>query len=76
MIFNNVADPLDQLELIDHLQRLGLRYHFEGEIKQTLEGIYINDLAKNDLWEKNLQATALKFKLLREHGFHTSSGSY
>ncbi|KAK1368453.1 (+)-delta-cadinene synthase [Heracleum sosnowskyi] len=73
MLFKNVADQLDQLELIDHLQRLGLGYHFEGEIKQTLEEIYNSDPAKNDLWEKNLHATALKFRLLRGHGYHTSS---
>ncbi|KAL8107827.1 hypothetical protein AgCh_024292 [Apium graveolens] len=74
MIFKNVADPLAQLELIDHLQRLGLGHHFEGEIEQTLERIYNSDLAKNnDLQEKNLQTTALKFRLLREHGYHTSS---
>ena len=75
LILENVVDPLDQLELIDSLQRLGLGYHFEEEIKRALEKIYNSDPTKNDKWEKNLHATALKFRLLRQHGYHMSSGS-
>ncbi|WOG85269.1 hypothetical protein DCAR_0104457 [Daucus carota subsp. sativus] len=77
LILENVVDPLDQLELIDSFQRLGLGYHFEEEIKRTLEKIYNSDSTNNDKWEKNLlgnlHATALKFRLLRQHGYHMSS---
>ncbi|WMV19694.1 hypothetical protein MTR67_013079, partial [Solanum verrucosum] len=31
---------LDQLELVDNLQRLGIHYHFEAEIRRILENIY------------------------------------
>ena len=34
--------PLDQLELIDNLQRLRLAYHFETEIESILHNIYNN----------------------------------
>ncbi|KAF7836512.1 terpene synthase 10-like [Senna tora] len=35
-------EPLHQLEFIDVLQRLGVAYHFETEIKNILENHYIN----------------------------------
>ncbi|KAJ0017280.1 hypothetical protein Pint_11432 [Pistacia integerrima] len=31
------VDPLHQLELIDHLERLGVSYHFQDEIKRILK---------------------------------------
>ncbi|KAB2032366.1 hypothetical protein ES319_D05G367700v1 [Gossypium barbadense] len=39
MMLGNVVDPLEKLELIDTLQRLGLSYHFEAEINNTLKNI-------------------------------------
>ncbi|KAK9217832.1 hypothetical protein WN943_006462 [Citrus x changshan-huyou] len=39
----DVTEPLNQLELIDSLQRLGLAYHFETEIRNILHDIYNND---------------------------------
>nr|POE74440.1 myrcene synthase, chloroplastic [Quercus suber] len=69
MMLHKVMDPLGQLELIDTLQSLGLSYHFEGETKRILEGLYNNDHS-GDLWKKeNLYATALKFHLFRQHGY-------
>ncbi|KAH9751566.1 Beta-myrcene/(E)-beta-ocimene synthase 2 [Citrus sinensis] len=41
-INKDVTEPLDQLELIDNLQRLGLAYHFETEIRKILHNIYNN----------------------------------
>nr|WAB71041.1 (-)-bornyl diphosphate synthase [Mentha longifolia] len=58
-----------QLELIDDLQRLGLSYHFEDEIRQILSSIYLDDkyCKKMDLY-----STSLCFRLLRQHGFKVS----
>ncbi|KAK9200922.1 hypothetical protein WN944_016121 [Citrus x changshan-huyou] len=62
--------PLDQLELIDNLQRLRLAYHFETEIESILHNIYNN---KDDKWKnENLYATSLEFRLLRQHGYNVS----
>ena len=35
MMLQKVVDPLEQLELIDILQKLGLSYHFECEVKSN-----------------------------------------
>ncbi|XP_030935776.1 myrcene synthase, chloroplastic-like [Quercus lobata] len=75
MMLHKVVDPIEQLELIDILQRLGISYHFEEEIKKILEGLYnnIDNGSDTDTWKtKNLYATALKFRLLRQHGYIVS----
>ncbi|KAL7233768.1 hypothetical protein ACSBR1_017389 [Camellia fascicularis] len=41
-MLDKVVDPLAGLEMIDDLQRLGLFYHFEDEIKRVLDSIYNN----------------------------------
>lgn len=72
-MLSSVAKPLDQLELIDDLQRLGLGYHFEEEIESTLTKIY-EDQSNETLDRKDLHAVALKFRLLRQHGYNISQG--
>ncbi|KAJ0018634.1 hypothetical protein Pint_11399 [Pistacia integerrima] len=64
LMLDTVVDPLHQLELVDDLQRLGISYHFENEIKSILNSIY----NKNPKQE-SLYTVALKFRLLRQHGY-------
>ncbi|CAN8284107.1 unnamed protein product [Cochlearia groenlandica] len=63
---------LEQLELIDDLHKLGVSYHFEKEIDNILTNYYQNDdmNIKECVMEKDLHATALKFRLFRQHGFN------
>ncbi|TYJ39002.1 hypothetical protein E1A91_A04G034800v1 [Gossypium mustelinum] len=69
MMLGNMVDSLEKLELIDTLQRLGLSYHFEAEINKTLKNISIDRIG-TVAWKKdNLYATALEFRLLRQHGY-------
>nr|UYW66143.1 trans-beta-caryophyllene synthase [Salvia fruticosa] len=57
---------LKKLELVDSIQRLGVGYHFEKEIGETLRFIHdTNSTNNNDLHE-----VALCFRLLREKGLH------
>ena len=71
----DVTEPLDQLELIDNLQRLGLAYHFEPEIRNILRNIHNHNKDYN--WRKeNLYATSLEFRLLRQHGYPVSQGTF
>ncbi|OMO83620.1 hypothetical protein COLO4_22401 [Corchorus olitorius] len=67
-MLDKVMEPLEMLELVDSLQRLGLAYHFENETKRVLESTIVNQ--SNVGWKKNnLLATALEFRLLRQHGY-------
>uniref|UniRef100_F6I6K7 (-)-alpha-terpineol synthase n=1 Tax=Vitis vinifera TaxID=29760 RepID=F6I6K7_VITVI len=68
-MLGKVKKPLDQLELIDVLQRLGIYYHFKDEIKRILNSIY-NQYNRHEEWQKDdLYTTALEFRLLRQHGY-------
>ncbi|KAB2032755.1 hypothetical protein ES319_D05G398900v1 [Gossypium barbadense] len=69
MMLGNMVDSLEKLELIDTLQMLGLSHHFEAEINKTLKNIS-TDRIGTAAWKKdNLYATALEFRLLRQHGY-------
>ncbi|CAA2975163.1 terpene synthase 10-like [Olea europaea subsp. europaea] len=60
MMLDETMEPLDQLELIDNLERLGISYHFEDEIEQILA--FIN----------RKYSRTLEFRLLRQHDFNVS----
>ncbi|CAK9178932.1 unnamed protein product [Ilex paraguariensis] len=73
-LINGVMDPLAKLELIDVIQRLGLKYLFETEIKKALDIIYKDS---NIAWlSDDLFAIALRFRLLRQHGYNVPQGKY
>ncbi|KAL1300282.1 hypothetical protein HN51_044960 [Arachis hypogaea] len=69
MVLCKVEKMLDQLELIDVLQRLGIAYHFNNEIWNILNNIYYMDNSE----KKSLHVTALEFRLLRQHGYNIST---
>ncbi|XVE83470.1 hypothetical protein DITRI_Ditri16bG0090700 [Diplodiscus trichospermus] len=67
-MLNQEMDTLKKLELLDSLQRLGLSHQFESETRKILEAIIADHGTLS--WKKNnLYATALEFRLLRQHGF-------
>ncbi|KAL8554926.1 hypothetical protein ACS0TY_002928 [Phlomoides rotata] len=68
-------EPVRQLELIDDLQKLGISYHFEDQIKHIIEHVYIEHKYCNNInvsEENDLYSTALGFRLFRQHGFQVS----
>ncbi|KAI9113043.1 hypothetical protein K1719_015975 [Acacia pycnantha] len=50
-------------------QAIGIEAHFRNEIINLIENIYNNDTSK----KSNLHATALEFRILRQHGYGVSS---
>nr|QPL17964.1 terpene synthase [Lathyrus odoratus] len=70
MMFKKMENEVDQLEFIDVLQRLGVDYHFTNEIRNMLDNIYSTETSN---LKNNLYATALKFRLLRQHGYDIST---
>ncbi|XP_034213232.1 (E,E)-alpha-farnesene synthase-like [Prunus dulcis] len=72
MMFVETEDLTAQLELIDSIGKLGLTNHFEKEIKEALDTVENS----NPYITENLYATALHFKILRQHGYKVSQGVF
>ncbi|CAK8576235.1 unnamed protein product [Lathyrus sativus] len=65
-------ENVEILELLENVKRLGLSYHFEKEIIEALDRFLSLEMHGDIVIEENLHKTALKFKLLREYGYHVS----
>ena len=64
--------PLEGLVMIDTLQRLGIDYHFQGEIGALLQKqqrISTCDYPEHDLFE-----VSTRFRLLRQEGHNVPAG--
>ncbi|XP_051152104.1 beta-caryophyllene synthase-like [Andrographis paniculata] len=66
-------DSLHKLELIDAIQRLGVGYHFEKEIDETLKIVYDSYLQGHKKDTNDVYVVALCFRLLRQQGHNISS---
>ncbi len=75
MIIAGIEDPSKNLDLIDTIQRLGVSYHFEEEIKELLEKMHGNlDAFVKDNAD-HLHQISLCFRLLRQQGYKVSCGN-
>ncbi|XP_031123480.1 terpene synthase 10-like [Ipomoea triloba] len=74
MLNNGEMKEAEKIEMIDDLQKLDCAYHFEDEIMAALMDIYTKKSSNNykSLEEKDLNATALEFRVLRQNGFNVS----
>ncbi|RZC93387.1 hypothetical protein C5167_026000 [Papaver somniferum] len=70
-LLKNAVKPLEKLELIDAIQRLGMSYFIEEEILKILEDMY-HDRDDAQKMKDNLYATSLRFRLFRQYGFYES----
>ncbi|XP_049345899.1 sesquiterpene synthase 15b-like [Solanum verrucosum] len=74
MLVISPSKSLQKLELINTIQLLGVAYHFEHEIEESLSNIYngyeewIGEFAESH----DLHAVALSFRLLRQQGYYVS----
>ncbi|XP_058100953.1 (-)-germacrene D synthase-like [Magnolia sinica] len=66
----NAKGSVQEMNLIDDIQRLGVAYHFEKEIDEALQRMYD---AYTDVNYDDLYAVALRFRLLRQGGYNVSS---
>uniref|UniRef100_A0A1W7HBW9 Putative trans-alpha-bergamotene synthase n=1 Tax=Scoparia dulcis TaxID=107240 RepID=A0A1W7HBW9_SCODU len=70
IIMKATEDQMDQLELIDILQRLDIAYYFQDEIGKMLEKIYLTEHCNDySTMGKDLYPVSLKFRLLRQNGY-------
>lgn len=76
VIFVKTEDPLAKLELIDTMEKVGVAYIFEEEIKEALEAILSSNYIKHPTIREDLYATSLCFRLLRQRGYIVPQGIY
>ncbi|PIA58430.1 hypothetical protein AQUCO_00500393v1 [Aquilegia coerulea] len=69
IMLEKAVGSLAQFELIDVLERLGIGHLFGEEINKSLNRIYSY---KDKFIKDNLYATALTFRIFRQHGFQIS----
>ncbi|XP_042047795.1 (-)-5-epieremophilene synthase STPS3-like [Salvia splendens] len=67
---NNLVEAMN---LIDTLERLGISYHFEREIEETLQHFFNLNTDYSDDESYDLYTVALHFRLFRQHGHRLSS---
>ncbi|CAK7345763.1 unnamed protein product [Dovyalis caffra] len=68
VMLEKALEPINQLELLDTLQRLGLAHHFVDEAKNILKSMFHDTHIEDTETKADLYATALEFRLLRQHG--------
>ncbi|KAL2252678.1 UNVERIFIED_CONTAM: Gamma-cadinene synthase [Sesamum indicum] len=72
MLMTKGSTTIEKLILIDTLERLGVGYHFEQEIEDQLREILFFQSQDKDQDNYDLFATALQFRLLRQHRYSVS----
>ncbi|KAL5972791.1 hypothetical protein ACLOJK_039597 [Asimina triloba] len=72
-LMSNLRGSVQEMELINDIQRLGVAYHFEKEIEEALHSIYASysSSAYDDLW-----TVSLRFRLLRQEGYNVSPDAF
>ncbi|PHT99423.1 Sesquiterpene synthase [Capsicum chinense] len=66
------SKSMQNLDLINTIQLLGVAYHFEKEIEESLSEVY-NSYEEWIIGEVDLHVVALSFRLLRQQGYYVSS---
>ena len=75
MLLSTENNVIDQLDLIDKVERLGISFHFDNEIEEQLQKI-LDECANFEKYQNfDLSTVALQFRLLRQHGFNISCGT-
>ncbi|CAN1809088.1 Probable terpene synthase 3 [Linum perenne] len=67
---------LDHLNSIDVIQRLGIGYHFEPEIKRIVQQQVDRDRESITDDDADLHTVALRFRILRQHGHNAPNDEF
>ncbi|CAL4934633.1 unnamed protein product [Urochloa decumbens] len=70
----NKAESSCKVKLIDTMQRLGISYHFDEEIRSILSSISMETANVRYVDDDDVASMALKFRVLRENGFSADPG--
>jgi casbene synthase len=69
-------DPVEKVELINNIYRLGLSYHFDSCIDEQLNHIFNAQPHLLDGKDYDLHTVALVFRIFRQFGYKMSVGQY
>lgn len=69
-LFEACKNVVEKMDLVDVLQHLGIDHHFKEQIATTLSSIHRGEFNSSSLHE-----VALRFRLLRQHGFWVSAST-
>ncbi|KAF2933442.1 hypothetical protein DAI22_04g083300 [Oryza sativa Japonica Group] len=70
-LFGTCHDMSARMNLVDSVQHLGIDHLFQEEIEDALTSIHGSEFRSSSLYE-----IALRFRLLREHGFWVSPDAF
>lgn len=70
-LFEDSKDIVEQMNLVDTVQHLGIGHHFEQQIADALHKMQHTKFNSSSLHE-----VSLRFRLLREHGLWVSPGLF
>uniref|UniRef100_A0A0D9ZJ57 Terpene synthase N-terminal domain-containing protein n=1 Tax=Oryza glumipatula TaxID=40148 RepID=A0A0D9ZJ57_9ORYZ len=70
-LFGTCHDMSARMNLVDSVQHLGIDHLFQEEIEDALTSIHGSEFRSSSLYE-----VALRFRLLREHGFWVSPDAF
>ncbi|KAL8136776.1 hypothetical protein V2J09_002777 [Rumex salicifolius] len=80
MMNNLGGDSLEELIMIDTINRLGMDHHFQEEITKILYRhymeIYVSQLSGIDSCKTSLFEVSLRFRLLRQQGYTVSTHTF
>ncbi|KAL6520244.1 Trehalose-6-P synthase/phosphatase complex synthase subunit [Orobanche minor] len=71
LLAQTLDDSTLKMDLIDAIQRLGVSYHFEKEIDESLRQIH-QTYCQSQSSEDDARVLALRFRLLRQQGYRVS----
>ncbi|KAK8464043.1 hypothetical protein PHAVU_011G107933 [Phaseolus vulgaris] len=76
MVKDENSDMWLKLELINDVKRLGLSYHYDKEIGETLLRFHSSARFSATIVHRSLHETALCFRLMREYGYDVSADTF
>ncbi|MBA0690756.1 hypothetical protein Goari_008415 [Gossypium aridum] len=76
MLVVSTTDPIEKMHLVNSLCRLGVSYHFENEIEEQLNHLFITLPKLLDDNDYDLHIVALVFQVFRFNGYKLPCGVF
>ena len=71
MLYQTCNNVLEKISLIDVVQRLGINHLFQEDTN-----IVLKEISESEFTSSNISEVAMRFRLLRGHGYWVSPGIF